>query len=441
MVRGRLIAAIVLFLPGILSAQEFLTLQGRVTDDSTGKPLPFALVSLSGTTTGTVTNEDGVFRLRIPDAEANRRSRETGTRFPDGGLPDSLGISFLGYQNLRIPWNASDTGFRSISLKPVSLNLREVEIIALTPEEVLKRAFDSIPVNYGTDSLILTAFIRTQKNVNGKLAEFTEAVVENLKDGYYFYKPGEAGAKHKASNIPCLFKGRVTSDTNLVNKLGDVGANARCLGCNFVTDIAEFPYGTILDARDHKHYGLKLKELINPEGGKIYQIRFDQTEKTGKMLYQGEILIESRHFAILRISYKPSFKAFEAYEKTKYSRTWFLNDTTGWIQEMPLGETVITYSKRGPFWCLSTIRNQYWITFYQPELRQKLNYGYKNEVIVTDITRDPDAIGSFRGDKSIGVNQRWDQVVGDPDDRFWGNFNFLPVEEQLRNELDKRTGD
>lgn len=417
----RFITFIVYFLVGNFSfSQETISVSGSISDNETEEPLPYAQIALKNSSVGTVSNEAGVFRLTV-------------NKF---GIADTLLISYLGYETRRIPVPCFDTVPLEIFLTPVPFELREVEIIALSPREVLRRVFDSIPANYGTDSLILTAFIRTQKTVNKRLAEYTEAIVEDLKTGYYLYKPGETDTKHRVSNIPNLFKGRVTSDTNLVNLLGEVGASARCLGCNFVSDIAEFPYETILDVRDHRHYILKMEELINPEGGKIYRIRFDQNEACGKMLNQGEILIDSRDFAIVQITWKPSFKAFDAYEKNKYNRTWYLNHQPGWIQEMPLGETTVTYSKRGDYWTLSTIRQQYWVTYFQPQKRQRMSYGYKNEVVVTDFNRDPVRIRTFQGDKSIGVNQRWDEVAGETDETFWENFNYLPIEETLRQELD-----
>ncbi|HMJ69046.1 MAG TPA: carboxypeptidase-like regulatory domain-containing protein [Cyclobacteriaceae bacterium] len=38
---------------------------GRVTDNLTGEPLPYATVSVAGKAIGTVTNSDGSFDLRI----------------------------------------------------------------------------------------------------------------------------------------------------------------------------------------------------------------------------------------------------------------------------------------------------------------------------------------------------------------------------------------
>jgi len=179
-----------------------------------------------------------------------------------------------------------------------------------------------------------------------------------------------------------------------------------------------------------------MDELVNPEGGKIYRIRFDQSDETNKMLHQGEILVGSRDFAILQVTYKPSFKAYETYEKNKFKRTWYLNNQPGWIQEMPLGETIISYARRGDFWALSTIRNRYWVTYIQPEERLRIKYGYVNEVVVTGVIRDPEIIREFRGDKSIGVNQRWDEVVGETDETFWENFNYLPIEEKLKEAVE-----
>ena len=405
--------------PGIFS-QECHVFKGVVTDAEDGVPLVFAQIALQGTTMGTVTNDDGFFRL----ATGKSRNHQ-----------DTLIVTYLGYAVEKVPLARWDSGIRAIKMKPSPFQLNEFEVVGFTVEEVLKRVMDSIPVNYGTDSVILTAFIRTQKLVNTRMAEFTEALVENLKDGYYPYKPGAEKKKKLQSNIPRLYKGRVTSDTNLVNLLGEVGANARCLGCNFSTDIAEFPYETILDQRLWKHYEWHMQELSAPEGGKLYRIRFDQKPGSKKMLHQGELLINGRDFAIIQYRYKPSYRAFDAYEKQKYKRTWYLNHEPGWIQEMPLGETTVSYTYRGDHWVLNTVRREYRVTYTYPEKRHRIVYTYKNDVVITDISRDPEAVRAFDGDKSLGANQRWDEVVGETDEAFWQGFNYLPVEKALKKEV------
>jgi len=403
-----------------LKGQDFITVSGQILDDSRSVPLPFAAISVAYSTLGTVTNDDGWFQLTIPAKYRN----------------DTLLATFLGFETFK--GQISDLSQQTVTmrLKPTALNLSEVEIIGLTPREVIRRAVANIPVNYGKDSLLLTAFIRSQKFVGNKLAEFSEAIVEDLKTGYFLYKRGQQENKFRNSNVPLLLKGRVSSDTSLVNAMGDVGKKAGCLGCNFMNDMVEYYHHTILDEETLKYYDLKMKEIDHPDGGKIYHIWYDQSIKNQK-LYRGDLYIDGSSFAIMRISQKPSYNAFDAYEKGKYRRTYTIFNTPGWIAEMPLLERTISYSKRGENWCLSIIREVQWVTFIMPVNDQKIRMGYKNDVVVTNVTRDPELLRNFKGDKAIGADQRWDQIVGQPDPEFWDDFNCLPIESELEKSIQR----
>jgi hypothetical protein len=323
-----------------------------------------------------------------------------------------------------------------ISLKPVMLQLLEVDVIGLTPQEVIRRAVAGIPGNYGKGPLILTAFIRSQKSVNNRLAEYTEAIIDDFKNGYYLYKPGESDKKHKQSNATMLLKGRVTSDTNLVNAMGDVGRNVGCLGCNFINDLVEFYHHSILDESLFRYYDLSMEERIIPEGGKVYHIWFAQKKDAKERLWKGELYIDAASFAVMKLTQKPSMYAYESYEKTKYNQVYTILGKAGWIAEMPFIQQTILYSKKDTCWLLSSIRTENWMTFTCPANGQRLKFNYKNDVIITNATRDQEKIRDFKGDKVLGTAQRWDQIVGRPDDTFWASFNYLPVEEALKNAVE-----
>jgi len=400
--------------------QDFLGIQGKVVDSTSGNPLSFAQISLHHTGLGTTTNEEGNFCLDIPA----------------GYRDDTLMIYYLGYETMKIPVKSCLMSLLRISLKPLMLQLSEVEVIGLTPQEVIRRAVAEIPSNYGKDPLILTAFIRSQKSINNKLAEYSEAIIEDFKNGYYLYKPGESEKKRKQSNIPLLLKGRVTSDTNLVNAMGDVGRNVGCLGCNFINDLAEFYHHTILDETLFRYYDLSMEEMILPTEGKIYHIRFAQKKNAKERLWRGELFIDAATFAVMKIMQKPSMYAYEAYEKIKYNRGYNIMNKPGWVEEMPFIQQTIIYSKRDTSWFLSSIRIENWITFTYPANGQKLKFSYKNDVIITDATRDTEKIKNFKGDKVLGTTQRWDQIIGRPDDTFWARFNYLPIEETLKKAVE-----
>jgi TonB-linked SusC/RagA family outer membrane protein len=57
------------FLPGIVEAQEY-TITGKVTDKNTGETLPGVNVVVKGTNMGTVTDINGNYTLKVPDASA-----------------------------------------------------------------------------------------------------------------------------------------------------------------------------------------------------------------------------------------------------------------------------------------------------------------------------------------------------------------------------------
>ncbi|MFZ4522047.1 MAG: carboxypeptidase-like regulatory domain-containing protein [Bacteroidales bacterium] len=414
---------VLLLLPGLLKSQETVGFSGIVTDSATGNPLPFAQLSVQKSAIGTVSNEEGHFNLDVPSAFAK----------------DTLLVAYMGYETIKVAIHGLPVNDIRVAMKPGTLQLAEVEILALSAEEVIRRVVANIPINYGTDSLILTAFVRSQKFVGGKLAEYTEAIIEDLKTGYNHYKPGDAKEKARESNVPFLLKGRVISDTLLVNSIGDLGKSAGCLGCNFVHDFAEFYRQTVLDEELFRYYTFSMEELIKPEGGKIYHLRFDQKKGVKQTLWRGEMFVNSADFALLKIIQKPSFEAFDQYEKKKYNKPYTILNKPGWIEEMPMMEWTTTYATRNGKYYLSTIRVQNWLTFNNPASGQKLKYAFKNEVVITDATRDKEKIRNFKGDKSIGVNQRWDQLAGASDDRFWSTFNYLPIENKLQESINKLT--
>lgn len=402
-------------------SQDAVSLSGFVFDTVTGRGLPFAQISVKNSTIGTVTNEEGLFNLEVPARFAR----------------DTILIAYLGYATLKRPVREMQGNARRLPLEPVTLQLAEVEIIALTPEEVIRRVVANIPRNYGKDSLILTAFVRSQKFVGGRLAEFTEAIIEDLKTGYALYEQKAEKERSQHSNIPLLLKGRVISDTSLVNSIGDLGKSAGCLGCNFIHDYAEFYRNTVLDENLFPYYTFTMEERIQPEGGKVYHILFDQKKGVSQTLWKGEMFINGVDFALLKIKQRPSFEAYSEFEKRKYKKSYTIGNTSGWYQEMPMMEWATTYSFRNGLYYLNTITIQNWLTFKNPATGKTVKYAHKNDVVVTEATREPEKLRNFRGDKSIGVNQRWDQVIGKGDEYFWAGFNYLPVEQKLHEDLRK----
>ncbi len=416
-----LIMALLYFQVNRAWCQESFTISGVVKDAVMDKELPFALISVQNSTIGTVTNDDGLFQLSLPGKFSG----------------DTLLVGYMGYITAKLKMPAHPEPGLAIRLIPRVFQLSEVEIVALSPEEVIRQVVAHIPANYGEDTLILTAFIRSRKFFGKKLAEYTEAIIEDMKTGYGLVDRKKENDRHQHSNLPFLLKGRVISDTSLVNALGDPGKSAGCLGCNFINDFVEFYHHTVLDEQLFKSYNFRMEEVIRPEGGKIFHIWFDQKKGIKETLWKGELFINASDFALLKITQKPSFEAYDQFEKQKFNRAFSIAGTPGWYEEMPLMDWTTTYSARSGRYYLNTIRIENWLTFRNPTTRKEVKFSHRNEVVITDASHDPEKIRNFRGDKSIGVNQRWDQLVGTRDDRFWSEYNYLPVEAKLQQQLNE----
>lgn len=423
MTRHRILLSLwaLLLVVGGARAQEALVVSGQVIDSATRQPLPFAQLSLATSHVGTAANGDGRFVLNIPSMLRN----------------DTILFGYMGYATRKCPvWRLAgkDT---VVALAAHAMQLAEVEIVGLTPEEVLRRVVANIPANYSADSLVLTAYVRSQKYAGSRLAEFTEAIIEDLKTGYTIYPEKKEREKQVESNVPLLLRGRVISDTALVNAMGEVGRSAGCLGCNFVHDFAEFYHNTVLDEKFFPDYRFRMEEVAGPAGEKLYRISFDQRPGVKKRLWKGTLVVQAGDFALLSVSQKPSPNGFAAYEKEKSRRPWFIDGQPGWIQEMPMLDWTVTYARRGDRYALSTISVNNTLIFSHPSRQGRVTLSHRNEVVVTDISTAPEKVRGFRGDKSTGVSQRWDQLVGNGDEAFWEGYNYLPIEEKLQRAIDQ----
>lgn len=86
------------------------TIQGQVTDASTGDPLPQANLQIEGTYTGTITNAQGRYSLEIDS------------------LPATVHVRYIGYETARLRVTEKTSPRRDVALQPTTVDMEEVVV-------------------------------------------------------------------------------------------------------------------------------------------------------------------------------------------------------------------------------------------------------------------------------------------------------------------------
>ena len=143
----------------------YSTIAGILLDKETGEPVVSASVIAQGTSLGNITNQNGEFRLNLPDSL--RRCM--------------LSFSHLGYVGQTVEASALEGRSNVLSLEPKVISLQEVLIRLVEPKKLLREMIEHRDRNCSTSPVYLTTFYREGVQLKNKLQSLTEAVFKVYK--------------------------------------------------------------------------------------------------------------------------------------------------------------------------------------------------------------------------------------------------------------------
>lgn len=151
-------------------AAQTIIVSGRVADQQTKDPLPFASVYIKGKPIGTITNLNGEFDFHIPEEYRN----------------EMLVVSMLGYKNYESPiWSMISPAGTIIEMNMSAILLNEVVVQdSLSGGDILHIAISRINYNYPMKPFLLEGFYRDIKKVGGTYISLLEAAVEIFDEDY-----------------------------------------------------------------------------------------------------------------------------------------------------------------------------------------------------------------------------------------------------------------
>jgi len=148
-VKYLLYGTLMMFLFGSVAFAQERTITGTVTDAKDGSPLAGVTVVIQGTTTGTVTNADGQYTLKVPDGNA------------------VLHFSFVGYDPQDVSVGNQTT--INVSLNPSTIAMGEVVVTSLGIKKEKKR-ISYAAQNVNVDDLAQARELNVANSMAGKVA-------------------------------------------------------------------------------------------------------------------------------------------------------------------------------------------------------------------------------------------------------------------------------
>ncbi|MCF6348347.1 MAG: carboxypeptidase-like regulatory domain-containing protein [Flavobacteriaceae bacterium] len=162
---------LILFFSICVCAQEVIT--GTILNTEANIPVVYANVYISNTSIGTITNNDGQFKLVIPEKYRNKK----------------LLFSLLGFetQEREIVVLQKQSNI-VISMSPVNELLEEVVILARKVEldalEIVEKAFDNY-TNFASTPYVAKGFIRHLERTEKEYKWLVEGAFEMYDPGYF----------------------------------------------------------------------------------------------------------------------------------------------------------------------------------------------------------------------------------------------------------------
>lgn len=379
---------------------NFKSFKGIVIDAATNEALVFATLAVDGTNIATVTNSEGEFILKVPEAFAG----------------NDLSVSFIGYDRKKLPLTSLKPDANKLALKPISVNLVEVSVFPTDPNLLIKAIMGRRNENYMDQPMRNIAFYRETIKKGWNYVSLTEAVIDIYKQPYSSGRPDQVS----------LLIGRKNTDYDKVDTLvfklqgGPLAA--------LMLDIMKEPY-TLFYEENIEQYQFQINKVTRLDDRLLYVISFEQKPVDGDPWFYGDLYVDTENLAITSASFNLNLDNKEAAARM-------------FIRKKPMGAKVyptkatymVNYREKNGNWYFAYSRGQ---VDFKINWRKKLfnsNYYTTMELAVTDRINTDN--GAFKASDRLKMNVIMeDAVQGFANDDFWGDYNVIEPEQPIENAI------
>lgn len=382
------------------------TLTGVLLDGQTGDPISYASVVLRKSATGSVTNQNGEFRIHVPDSV----------------LHSTVVFSHLGYITQELDVSALLGWNNTLSLEPEVISLQEVLIRVVDPKKLLCEMLEKRSENYFSEPVYLTTFYREGVQLKKRFQRLTEAV-------FKVYKPSIQN-EFATDQVKLLKMSRIDnldSKDSLRVKIS-AGISA-CLQLDIMKSLPDFlTAGLEEDVFDYTFGG-----VTYVDNRCVNIVRFEQKKNISDPLFCGELYIDSENSALLQaqIEIQPKY--------IKKAANIFVIKKSRDINLIPQKVTyTISYRPSEQTYYIHHIRGD----LYFKTGRKKLSFSGTSfhtwfEMVTCKV--DKEQVAPFPRTDRLPTRTVFSDINFKYDQNFWEDFNIIPLEEDLSRDIEKIT--
>lgn len=275
-----------LLLP-FLSLAQSKTFTGTIRELGTNLPIEMASIGVENFNIGTVTNEEGKFRITVP-SEAKKL------------IFNHLNYKVLSYELV------SGKSEIEILLEPAGYDLDEVVVTSKPVDQIFSDVLNTSKKRL-EKSLLINTYGREFISLNGKIVKFSDGLLD-----YYI--------KRKSGASDLFIKQSRTFKLNQNEDKSDLESRKEAIAFYDITEAMEdaYDFKAIKTLTNTKEYDFELRTKKDNAGNELEIIKLIPKPEVEKDLYMGSITYDAKTKLILEIDLKKSP------EHQKYSKLYNL---------------------------------------------------------------------------------------------------------------------
>ncbi|WP_423129738.1 carboxypeptidase-like regulatory domain-containing protein [Gaoshiqia sp. Z1-71] len=381
---------------------DMMIISGLVTEAGTKETIPYVSISVLNEPFGTITNRDGQYELKVPEKYRN----------------SAIVFSCMGYGQQSVQLDTLNERTVNIALRPIDIRLAEIEVRAIDPVRILDKMMEHIPDNYPDEIRLMTSFYREVLLQDKKYINASEAIINILKSPY--------DQTFREDRIRYL-KGRRSPDVEPF-KWVDFKMQG---GPYYITklDVVK-TMDSFIDPEYRSFYRYEMDYLIDYLDRPTYVVLFEPSGKIDFPCYQGKLFIDQQSFALVHAEFSLGKSGM------KYARKSLIRKKPKGFNVRPLDlNYTVTYKENEGRWNLNTAQTS--VRFRVRSSKDHINSVFHSisDLLVTG--HEKTTLRRFHKDETFLPTDIFTEMIIDYDKEFWGNFNIIQPDEDLRRALKK----